>query len=116
MMYTINSMLLKDMAHYIWWEKPDVAVQDPYRLIAQVMNMGLMDDVLRVLHECGRDCLKDIIKNAEPGWFTPKSWNFWHIFLRISQYNNVPALPERNVATFQFDKNSFEAFMKSRLS
>ena len=116
MSYTINPNLLKDMAHYIWWEKPDVAVQDPYRLIAQVMNMGLMDDVLRVLHECGRDCLKDILKNAEPGWFTPKSWNFWHIFLRLSKYNNVPPLPERTVATFQFDKNSFEAFVKNRLS
>ena len=92
-----NQELLLDFAHYIWWKTPDEAVRYPYRLIAQVMNMGLMNDILRLMNECGRDVLVDVLEHAEAGWFDKKVWNFWHIFYGLSDPNNVPPLPQRKI-------------------
>lgn len=96
-MNKINRSLLYDFAHYIWWKTPDEAVRYPDRLIAQVMNYGTMDDILRLMHECGRDVIIDILRHAEAGWFDKKVWNFWHIFYGLSDFENVPPLPQREL-------------------
>lgn len=80
---------------YIWFQKPEEAVKYPRRVIAQVMNFGEYDDVLSLSELVGDDALKDVIKNAEAGWFNKQSWNFWHYKLGLAEIDQVPPLPKR---------------------
>ena len=38
---------------------------------------------------------EDILSTAEPGWFSEKSWHYWHYALRLVAFGKVPELPRR---------------------
>ncbi|WP_159991315.1 hypothetical protein [Pelistega ratti] len=87
---------------YIWWQTPDEAVKNPYRVIAQVMELGTAEDTQLLYKSVGKGVFKDVLDHAIAGWFTPKSWNFWHIICRTDEEQqqnifNVPPLPKRNL-------------------
>ena len=93
-----NLDLLKQMAKiYIWWKTPDEAIKYPNRIIAQVMDIGDWYDVEKLLQAFGKERFKEILQSAEVGQFSPKSWNFWHLQLKLSVYGvtPVPDLPVR---------------------
>lgn len=93
---TIDKDLLKPFAkRYIWWKSPDEAVQMPYRVIAQVMNIGDWDDVCALCSLVGDEVLRDVIQNAEAGWLNARSWNYWHIRLYAMSDDQVPPMPTR---------------------
>ncbi len=88
--------LLHDATRYIWWEKPEKAIRRPARVVAQVMNIGDYDDVQRLISVVGMDTLKEAILNAEPGWFSERSWTYWCYRLGITEPGDaVPAMPQR---------------------
>lgn len=81
---------------YIWWQPPDSAIKNPYRIPAGAMNLGSIEDYHAIVHTFGKEVLADTIKLAAPGWFSRKSWTFWHHILdliKISEY--APPLPHR---------------------
>jgi hypothetical protein len=81
---------------YIWWKKSDDASLTPRRLIAQIMDIGVFDDVQRVAEEIGDDALRDAVAHAEAGWFSPRSWTYWHYRLGLVEPGGVmPELPRR---------------------
>jgi len=82
-------------AKYIWWQKPEEAVQRPRRVMAQVMNLGTFADVRALEKAAGPAALAEVLRGAEPGWFTPRSWHFWHHRLGLVKSGPVPALPTR---------------------
>jgi hypothetical protein len=90
--------LLLDMARrYIWWKTPEQACAYPLRVAAQVMNMGDFDDVIRLTDCSGGDFLCAVIREAEPGWFSPRSWHFWHYRLGLAaDVVDIPPLPKRS--------------------
>jgi hypothetical protein len=51
-------------------------------VIAQVLEFGDFDSVLR---------------RAQPGWFSPRSWTYWHLKLCLSASGAVPLLPQRRL-------------------
>lgn len=86
-------------AKYIWWKTPDEAMRWPMRIIAQVMNLGEYDDVLRLIDVFGPDVLRQVLKDAEAGMFTSRSWHYWHYRLGLAAPGDqVPALPTRKVS------------------
>lgn len=91
----IDREALKPFAKYIWWKTPDEAVVYPYRLIAQVMNIGEWDDVCALVKIVGDDVLRDVIAHAEIGWFNERSWHFRHYRLGLAEVDCVPPLPKR---------------------
>lgn len=85
-------------AKYIWWKTTEEAAQQPERVAAQVMNLGDYDDV-QLLASCfGDDYLREALAHAEIGWFTERSWVYWHYRLGLSLPGQVPHMPRRKVA------------------
>lgn len=82
---------------YIWWKSPQDAVDEPERVIAQVMNIGDFEDIQRVEALAGTEILADVLTQAEIGQFTPRSWFYWHYRLGLAEIGEVPALPSRRL-------------------
>lgn len=83
---------------YIWWTTPEVAISMPKRVAAQVMNLGDYDDVLALVALIGENYLREVLRTAEIGQFSPRSWAYWHYRLGLALPNQVPAMPIRAVA------------------
>ncbi len=82
---------------YIWWKSPEDAVDQPERVIAQVMNIGDFEDIQRVEALAGTKVLARVLTQAEIGQFTPRSWSYWHYRLGIADIDKVPPLPARRL-------------------
>jgi hypothetical protein len=90
------SILDEMSAKYIWWKSGDDRPFEPRRILAQVMDIGDFGDVLRVLGDLGEDPFRDVLAHAEPGWFRPRSWSYWHYRLGVVRPGGaVPNLPKR---------------------
>jgi hypothetical protein len=82
---------------YLWWKTPDEAAAFPARLIAQVMNLGDYDDVVALAEEVGDEVLRDVLRGAEAGQFSDRSWAYWHYRLGLAGLEQVPPLPVRRL-------------------
>jgi hypothetical protein len=87
---------LKSLANkYIWWKTPDEATEMPYRVMAQVMNIGEYTDVVALTNAVGDTVLREVIAHAEAGQFNIRSWTYWHYRLGLAELDKVPPLPRR---------------------
>ena len=82
---------------YIWWQAPEDAVRTPHRLIAQVMNLGTLEDIVVLRDLVDDDALLQVLAEAGPGEFSERSWHFWHQVLGENPVE-VPPLPQRHFA------------------
>jgi hypothetical protein len=89
--------LLRNFAErYMWWKLPSEALLYPERILAQVMNLGTYDDLRRLVTTFGYEQLRQVLGNAEPGWFNERSWFFWHYRLGMATLEKAPPpLPVR---------------------
>jgi hypothetical protein len=93
----LNPESLKPLAgKYIWWKTPEEAVAYPQRVIAQVMNLGIYSDVLSLVALVGDETLREVIRCSEAGWFSERSWAYWHYRLGLASTGQVPPLPQRS--------------------
>jgi hypothetical protein len=76
---------------YIWWKPVGETPLSDERIIAQAMNLGTYDDILRMEETLGCERLARVMSNAAAGWFSDRSWEFWRG--RLS-YRLGRALPE----------------------
>ncbi len=87
-----NEETLKGIAaKLIWWQLPEVSLQDTRRLVAQIMNLGAWDDVKFAQTHFGEAAFRAALEHAQPGWFEQDSWVLWHNAFDLP----VPALPQR---------------------
>lgn len=85
-----------DGPRYIWWKTLEAALHYPDRLIVQVMDMGTFEDMRALVLVIREDRLTDILRHADPGWFRPQSWAYWHYRLqRVDAGTVLPSLPQR---------------------
>lgn len=95
-----HAVLLTELARkYIWWLKPEEALKYPARVIAQVMDRGEFEDVRRMAEALDEAVLREVVKHAEAGQFTPQSWHYWHFRLGLAKPGGVPPLPVRRIAS-----------------
>lgn len=96
-MYSSKQLeFLKSKAGYIWWKTPDEALEQPDRLIAQIMDIGVTFDVGELESFFSRQQLADVLKTAEIGQFQPRSWSFWHYRLGlVGPSESIPEMPLR---------------------
>lgn len=85
-------------AKYIWWKTPEAAIRQPERVAAQVMELGDYDDVQLLSARLGDDYLREVLAQAEAGWFSARSWAYWHYRLGVSRPGQLPAMPQRRIA------------------
>ena len=80
---------------YIWWKTPDEALEQPARVIAQVMNVGDYEDMQNLASLVGDQILREVLIHAEAGQFNDRSWSYWHYRLGMSELEQVPPIPRR---------------------
>lgn len=88
--------LLKSLAQkYVWWKSPAEAIKMPSHVIAQIMNIGDIEDTQKLFKEMGSDVFKQVLQTAQAGQFNAKSWIYWHYRLDLAGFEKVPPLPVR---------------------
>lgn len=89
----IGSHDLEKLAQrYVWWEKPEWAYEHPTVFLANLMNIGTWDDILLARKILGDYILKQALLEAPPGYFSYRSWDFWHLKFGMTP---IPPLPKR---------------------
>lgn len=95
----IDQEILKRLAaKYVWWKTPDEAIQQPERVVAQVMNLGDFDDMRLLAAQAGDEYLREVLSHAEIGQFNERSWAYWHYRLGLAKPDQVPVMPRRCIA------------------
>lgn len=92
-----RDLLLKLAGKYIWWFSAEESLDFPARIIAQVMNIGVLSDVCLLVDSLGEDRLIVVLQQAEVGQFSARSWHYWHYRLGLARAGNVPPLPIRHI-------------------
>jgi hypothetical protein len=84
---------LKAIARSLVWWKPPEEVDFLY-LVRRVMDRGTPEMVHLLRSRHGDDLFREALAGAEPGNFSEKSWNYWHLILGMRP---TPPLPQRLV-------------------
>lgn len=91
--------LVRQMARkYVWWHSPSEVEANPDLAIAQVMELGDYEDVLRLEATFGRPRLAQALRGAAAGRFSERAWTYWHYRLGLARPGQVPRLPVRRLA------------------
>ena len=85
---------------YVWWKTPEEAMQFPNRVAAQVMNLGVWNDLTELVEAAGDEYLRGVLQQVEAGQLDARSWNYWHYRLALAEYGKrpVPPMPVRKTA------------------
>jgi hypothetical protein len=93
---THYNVLITLAKKYLWWQNPEEAISNPERVLAGAMNLGSFEDYQLLVRTFRWQILTGVLKNAAPGWFSPKSWSFWHRILELTETSEpVPPPPHR---------------------
>ena len=92
-----TAFLMRTSPRYIWWEPPEEAVALPGRLIARIMDIGLLEDIRELLVLFSTEELVSILRCAEVGQFRNRSWHFWHYYLTDCALGEVPPIPRKRI-------------------
>ncbi len=83
---------------YVWDATEAEALAYPDRTIRRIMDLGTLEDVLRLEPVFGRDRLVLCLRLAPAGALRPRSWWFWHYRLGLTPAEqDPPPMPERTV-------------------
>jgi hypothetical protein len=85
---------------YVWWKTPEEAMLFPDRVAAQIMNIGIWEDITALIEAAGEDYLRNVLQASEIGQLNPRSWHYWHYRLGLAQPGSspVPPMPVRKIA------------------
>ena len=78
---------------YVWWQPPRQTLGEPALLIAQIMTLGVLEDVQWLLGRVSRDALRGVLRDPPVGIFNARSWRFWHLQLGVAPIPPLPARP-----------------------
>ncbi len=59
------------------------------------MDIGDFDAALLLANQVGDNVLREVLKQAQAGWFNDRSWHYWHYRLGLAQVDQVPPPPVR---------------------
>lgn len=85
---TLESLAVR----YVWWNTPEWAFHHAEILLANIMNLGSFSDLQLLRREVGDERLKEVILHAPAGYFSHRSWDYWHMKFGIKP---IPPLPTR---------------------
>ncbi len=76
---------------YVWWRKPEAALDDLPHLLCQIMATGTARDYVAARQIWGEAAFVDALRSASPGAMDARSWAYWHRHFKLPE----PALPIR---------------------
>ncbi|MCC6948700.1 MAG: hypothetical protein IT539_13115 [Bradyrhizobiaceae bacterium] len=80
---------------FFWWEPVDSHPRSDARILTQAMNLASFDEVRRLEKTLGANCLAEVLLDAEPGWISERSWEFWRGRLELATGRRLPDAPPR---------------------
>jgi hypothetical protein len=92
---SITSRLPDDLAaelerKYFWWEPVSADPRSQARILAQAMDLASFADVRRLENALGPHRLAQAMREAEPGWISDRSWEFWRGRLGLATGEVLP--------------------------
>jgi hypothetical protein len=75
---------------FFWWEVVGSQPRTNARILAQAMELAPFEDVRRLETVLGAEALAELMLNAEPGWLSDRSWEFWRGRLTIATGKTIP--------------------------
>jgi hypothetical protein len=80
---------------FFWWTPAGSQPRSETRILAQAMSLASFEDVRRLETVVGPHRLADVMLEAEPGWITDRSWEFWRGRLQLATSKVIPEGPPR---------------------
>ncbi|MEX2127102.1 MAG: hypothetical protein WD871_02510 [Xanthobacteraceae bacterium] len=80
---------------FFWWEPVDAHPRSDARILAQAMNLAPFGEVRRLEQSLGPHRLAEALLQAEPGWISERSWEFWRGRLALATGRQLPDAPPR---------------------
>lgn len=77
-----------------WFQPAEETLRDPVLFLNHVMTYGTIGELRAVRSHFGDDDLRAALRNAHPGIFNDRSWNYWHLMLDAGP---PPPLPKRRI-------------------
>lgn len=78
---------------YFWWEPVGSQPRSDARIFAQAMELASFAEIRRIERTLGHERLVALMRRAEPGWFSEKSWEFWRGRLSAAAGQALPDQP-----------------------
>lgn len=75
----VTTALLNVARRVIWFKEPDEALAAPILFLAHVMTYGTVEDLKVLKGIVGEDEFREVLDNAPPGIFDPRSWAYWNL-------------------------------------
>lgn len=75
---------------FFWWDPVGSQPRSNARILAQAMEFGSFSDIRQLESAVGADLLADLMLNAEPGWLSDRSWDFWRGRLALATGRTIP--------------------------
>jgi hypothetical protein len=85
--------LLAVARRVIWFEEPERALADPLQFLAHVMVIGTAEDLRALRGIVTKEDYREVLDNAPPGIFDPRSWAYWNL---VCGRRPAPPLPTRS--------------------
>ena len=80
---------------YCWWEPIGSQPRTNARILAQAMEFASFADIRRIETAVDRKHLVELMRLAEPGWLSERSWEFWRGRLSAAKGEAIPEQPPR---------------------
>jgi len=80
---------------FFWWEPVGLQPRSHARILAQAMDLASFADTLRLENALGPHRLVEAMLEAEPGWISERSWEFWRGRLALATGRAIPDAPPR---------------------
>jgi hypothetical protein len=100
MNFATKSSLSADFASeleqkYFWWKPVGTEPRSDARILAQAMDLASFADVRRLEDALGPHRLVQAMLQAEPGWLSDRSWEFWRGRLSLAINRALPEFAPR---------------------
>jgi hypothetical protein len=80
---------------YFWWEPVGAQPRSTARILAQAMDQADFADIRRLETLVGIRQLAEVMRQAEPGWLSDRSWEFWRGRLSLATGHAFAEEPPR---------------------
>ena len=71
--------LLHVARRVVWFKEPEEALSDPVHFLAHVMAYGTVEDLQALQDIVAPNDYCEVLHNAPPGIFDPRSWAYWNL-------------------------------------
>ena len=89
----VNERTLAVARRTVWDKTPEETLARPAHFLAHLMTHGLSEDIMDMLAMPGKETFREALRQAPPGIFDARSWNYWHIALGMTPVPPRPVHP-----------------------